>query len=799
MKASQMSGRALDFEPSSPSSPPHTTSITPPKKPHRRSSGAKAREAVEPPVLTTMYMDAIKSSMDLMPPRPRKDAPTVPLPSLFPQAGRAAVSFAPPRRSATAEPRRRKPRPAAARLPAALRRDGSRSLPVDFALALGVESLFGADELPVEIACAARSFDDRHTSLSAEAQTLLKKAGRAKTNPSRDEGAFNRVLDEMRRNRFYLDTPLTASVSCESVAPRRKKRMKWQVEESTWQPRSPAGFFETDEQLRKVFLLDWEVARQSHGLEHHIVKNSERDSVGRADAEGEYSNFEEVLAVREALQRHERVIYGVFDFYAARYSEDIIGECDIFNLTYNAYISFLAACKVPTRDCPMRNLETIWAIVNAKAQGAVKNIDKNNASRTLNRQEFLQCLVRIAIEREVRPGKLKDVAQAVDVLLLHVANKVVKEALQNSNLFRKRFCYVEQTAKVMDRGRASVEALFTRYANLGTTTALNSSTSMSIGEWLTFLDHLGFFQWRLLSLLHAKLIFLWSRIRTREDHSNKSEQKLRCLQLKDFMEALVRLSTMIPLPTDEDIAEVGAANAAEYIHALQTKAEASGGANNAEWLTMLRERKQEWHHEPRQKVGRCAQHLLDYLVKTVEGNTSRAEFGAEDSSISTEEAAQFVLKRRKGAGLKRQDTRLLQGDFQKAYDAVRARVLESLRKVESFAQLSEAQLVKLRDAMVEAPFDEGEFVFEQDDVADTLFVIISGSAVAVREDAASGHEEVLAELGEGAVFGERALLKGEPRFAGVRAATKLKTMFVTKEDLHTAVGVPLHDLLEDKY
>ena len=57
----------------------------------------------------------------------------------------------------------------------------------------------------------------------------------------------------------------------------------------------------------------------------------------------------------------------------------------------------------------------------------------------------------------------------------------------------------------------------------------------------------------------------------------------------------------------------------------------------------------------------------------------------------------------------------------------------------------------------------------------------------------------LARLGEGATFGERALLKSEPRFANIQATSKLKTMCISKEGFERALGATLHELLEDKY
>ena len=195
-------------------------------------------------------------------------------------------------------------------------------------------------------------------------------------------------------------------------------------------------------------------------------------------------------------------------------------------------------------------------------------------------------------------------------------------SLQNSNVFRARYCYIEQTAEVLKHATSSIKSLYDRYAEViqDGSNVLSSSNAMSIGEWLTFVDHIGFFDYRLLTHFEAKLVFLWSRVRAMSDRSNRSEMRLRHLQLKDFMEALVRLSVMVALPTDEDIDQMGFSDAATYVQTMQE--------DSAQWDNMLAERAQKWHREPRQKVWRCAHHLLNIIIHLVEDNSSRQAAGS---------------------------------------------------------------------------------------------------------------------------------------------------------------------------
>jgi len=68
----------------------------------------------------------------------------------------------------------------------------------------------------------------------------------------------------------------------------------------------------------------------------------------------------------------------------------------------------------------------------------------------------------------------------------------------------------------------------------------------------------------------------------------------------------------------------------------------------------------------------------------------------------------------------------------------------------------------------------------------------------IRDDPETGEEQVLAELGEGAYFGERSLLKGETRYASIQATRKLQTMSINKHNFEEVLG-PLADLVPDHY
>lgn len=207
-------------------------------------------------------------------------------------------------------------------------------------------------------------------------------------------------------------------------------------------------------------------------------------------------------------------------------------------------------------------------------------------------------------------------------------------------------------------------------------------------------------------------------------------------------EAIVRLACIVALPTDAELVESEAADAGEYLLALRD-------AKGTELEDFISERKVGWQREPRQKVHRCVSHLCSYLVRVMETNQSATKGeAARDMMLTEEEVDDFERKRRKGGTLSQltNSATLLDG-ICAAASICRTRLLFALRKVEIFGDMSSSQLETLRDAMVDAPFEEGQFVFEQGEEGDSFYVITEGEAEALREE--EGSHELIVERDPG--------------------------------------------------
>ena len=282
-------------------------------------------------------------------------------------------------------------------------------------------------------------------------------------------------------------------------------------------------------------------------------------------------------------------------------------------------------------------------------------------------------------------------------------------------------------------------------------------------------------------------------------------------------------------------------------------------------------RRRQWWQPPPQRIWRCVDHTLSLIVRRIERNTSRALFGAADLACTTLEVEQFLQRQQAARGERSAQaavgTHPLTGIGRRPRDygpggrthadehgecggheareaataqlrgaaaAAEAALLEALGRVGAFTSLSRAELAALRDRMVEAPFEQGESVFEQGEVGGrTLYIVVSGRAVALRteppavERAQTGQADDddeacspsppplelprpglrcnrsnvaetlrLCELEVGAFFGEGVLLDaGGVRYASIQATTPLRTMAITREQIEAALGRPLGDVV----
>ncbi|OQS05145.1 phosphatidylinositol-4-phosphate-5-kinase (PIPK-D1/GPCR-PIPK) [Thraustotheca clavata] len=117
---------------------------------------------------------------------------------------------------------------------------------------------------------------------------------------------------------------------------------------------------------------------------------------------------------------------------------------------------------------------------------------------------------------------------------------------------------------------------------------------------------------------------------------------------------------------------------------------------------------------------------------------------------------------------------------------------EALRKVSLLQNLTEEQFDVVADSVHTLHFHQGDTIVRKGDPGNILYMIQVGTVVCT-DIGAGALDDV--ELNEGSYFGERALIKDEPRAATVYAKTDV-TLMALGRDVFTQVLGPLQELIK---
>ena len=148
-----------------------------------------------------------------------------------------------------------------------------------------------------------------------------------------------------------------------------------------------------------------------------------------------------------------------------------------------------------------------------------------------------------------------NVAVALERLFAdHLLPHLPPSCLVNRNEFRTSHCYREGVDGVIKAERPTLKSIYDVYAAASANgkndeIALIDSKKMSVGEWLTFVQHAGLFEFGMITYRQAMQAFSWSRIRSSSAWTHAEEIRMRQLTLEDFFEALVRIPSIPPVVT----------------------------------------------------------------------------------------------------------------------------------------------------------------------------------------------------------------------------------------------------------
>lgn len=110
-----------------------------------------------------------------------------------------------------------------------------------------------------------------------------------------------------------------------------------------------------------------------------------------------------------------------------------------------------------------------------------------------------------------------------------------------------------------------------------------------------------------------------------------------------------------------------------------------------------------------------------------------------------------------------------------------ALAVDSLRRCALFAHVDDEGLRALAALMRPRRFRRNEVIFHQDDVGDSLHIVVDGG-VKIVLPSQEGDEAIIASLRPGDFFGELALLDGSPRSTTATALESAETLALPRDD-----------------
>lgn len=101
---------------------------------------------------------------------------------------------------------------------------------------------------------------------------------------------------------------------------------------------------------------------------------------------------------------------------------------------------------------------------------------------------------------------------------------------------------------------------------------------------------------------------------------------------------------------------------------------------------------------------------------------------------------------------------------------------------------------KLADAIKEQWYKPNEYVITEGDMGEVFFIVMSGTAQATKR-LPGQPAKLIATYREGDYFGERALLKNEPRAANIVATSDLQVTVLDRKSFRRLLG-PIEQILQ---
>ncbi|CAM9275025.1 unnamed protein product [Scytosiphon promiscuus] len=351
---------------------------------------------------------------------------------------------------------------------------------------------------------------------------------------------------------------------------------KWDVNHSIFAPRRKESesrtFWDTERVVRKA--LDTDFGRMLK--EDRIIK-----LMGKCDNEvvkGQKAVAESLEEVKKVIAPVYKIILCIFNYYCLTPSQSIRGA---FSIQPNQFGRMMQDADFAGNFISVEEIGKIFVLVNFET-------DKRSAEATVNedralmRFELLEALLRVALTMRDNEGQeeMSPAEKMHDVLEDQLFVNLPPESMEDPDTFRSESLYTEACDSVLQDHQKALGIAYQKYSLLN---PVAGKPSFGLEEWKTFTidarlvgDSVHMLR---MGLRDIKQPFYLARMMVSDEI--KSRTKLTQLTFVDFLESLVRLANVIPVPSDEDMQEVKVTDVLDYESALSVSDQNSPAQQDA--------------------------------------------------------------------------------------------------------------------------------------------------------------------------------------------------------------------------
>ena len=117
-----------------------------------------------------------------------------------------------------------------------------------------------------------------------------------------------------------------------------------------------------------------------------------------------------------------------------------------------------------------------------------------------------------------------------------------------------------------------------------------------------------------------------------------------------------------------------------------------------------------------------------------------------------------------------------------------------LKKVDILSTIDSYELTQICDALKNEVYNKGDFIIREGESGNVFYILEEGEAIATKAFD-GGNVQEIKRYGPGEYFGERALIKGEPRFCNIEVVSDVcKTISLDRDSFKRLLG-PIEPLL----